>query len=231
MSRIPRELKVFPNHCVHKVWRGHNREDNLKLPEEKQKYLDFMNEDLENKNRDCGSKFQACALMSNHTHEISLIESPVLFSNHMRRHHSRYGAFFNRTKNRCGKVAQDRPHTTLIKGEKHEIEAVCYVHANPLRAKMVKDARDYVWSTHRLYAFGIREGWMRNVVFPGWYMGLGRTMELRQREYRKIFAKYLTDKGIGPQFFLKHIFFGPSLWQEEQFGVVAAWRRARRAPS
>ena len=116
MARLPRKFKVLPNHSVHKVWRGHNREWNLGTDFEKQTYLKFLNEDLESEKYDAGSVLQALTIMSNHAHEIFLLLNPGFFSNHMRRHHSRYGAFFNRIKGRCGKVAQDRPrHDTACR--------------------------------------------------------------------------------------------------------------------
>src|ERR1700722_3078822 len=96
MARIPRSLTVLPNHSVHKVWRGHNREFNLPSDHEKLAYLDFYNQDVENKKYTQGSVLQALTLMSNHTHEMFHISLPKLFSHHMRRHHSRYGSYFNR---------------------------------------------------------------------------------------------------------------------------------------
>jgi REP element-mobilizing transposase RayT len=228
MARIPRSIKVLPNYSVHKVWRGHNGECNLGSDIDKITYLRFMNADLESTKFDAGSNIQALALMSNHSHEIFLVKIPELFSGHMRRHHSRYGASFNRANNRCGKVAQDRAHTTLIADAQHEINAVCYIHANPVRSKMVKDARNYQWSTHRLYAFGKRDPWMKNIKFPKWYIALGETPEMRQSGYRKIFARYLKEKGLVEQSFLKPFFYGPPIWRQQREELVAQWRKANR---
>src|SRR4051812_25611942 len=121
MARIPRKLKLLPEHSVHKVWRGHNREPNLAAAHEKQKYLEFLNGDLEDARFTQGAFPQALTLMSNHAHEVFHLSDPKLFSAHMRRHHSKYGAYFNRQTGRCGKVAQDRPHTTLLAGHHHEM--------------------------------------------------------------------------------------------------------------
>jgi REP element-mobilizing transposase RayT len=231
MARLPRKLKVLPNHSVHKVWRGHNREWNLGSDYEKATYLEFLNQDLESKKYDHGAFIQALTLMSNHTHEVFLLITPELFSNHMRRHHSRYGAFFNRLKSRCGKVAQDRPHTTLLSDDHHEMLTVFYIHANPIRAGIVKDARNYYWSTHRLYAFGKREPWMRNIVLPDWYKKLGRTMAQRQREYRRLFARYLSEQGNTKKNFLKKMFFGPIPWMLQLETAVSNWRREHAPPS
>jgi putative transposase len=230
MARPPRCLTVFAGYCVHKVWRGHNKEDNLGTPIEKSAYLGFLNEDLESERYQAGCELNALTLMDNHTHEFCKVLDPGLFSAHMRRVHSRFGAFFNRLKSRCGKVAQDRPHTTLLEAEQAEIEAVLYVHANPVRANMVKDARHYRWSTHKLYAFGQREDWMRNVVLPQWYLNLGNTALVRQRNYRRLFANYLREKGRFKQTFLRRRFYGNPAWMLQQEKKVADWRKQRRHP-
>lgn len=230
MARLPRSFTVRPHHAVHKVWRGHNREWNLETDDQKQAYLEFLNLDVESEKYKQGSTVNAITLMSNHSHEVFEVTVPTLFSNHMRRHHARYGAHFNRQKNRCGKVAQDRPHTTLLESEHQEMETVFYVHANPIRAKIVGDARNYFWSTHRLYAFGKRESWMRNVKLPAWYQKLGNTTALRQKAYRSLFARYLREKGRTRQKSMRSRFFGSAVWCHQNEVLVAQWRQDHSPP-
>lgn len=227
MARVPRSLSVLPGFGVHKVWRGHNKEPNLGSDEHKTKYLEFLNKDLESEKYDVGCALQALCLMTNHTHEILGVKKVPEFSNHMRRHHSRYGMYFNRLNERCGKVAQDRAWTCLLADEDHEMRAVFYIHANPIRAGIVKDARDYHWSTHQLYAFGKRPDWMRNVILPSWYLRLGDNAEQRQRKYRQLFAAYLKEFGTKTQMFLRKLFYGPTLWIEQRQQVISKWRRSR----
>jgi hypothetical protein len=221
---------VQAGHAVHKTWRGHNKEGNLGEDADKRRYLDFQREDFQSQRFDPGSKLNAFTLMTNHAHELFAIEVPKLFSNHMRRHHARYGQYFNQLKERSGKVAEDRPHTTLLESEEQQMIATFYIHANPLRAGMVKDMRNYVWSTHRLYAFGLREPWMQHVSFPQWYLKLGRTFEQRQRVYRKLFARYLANTDKKSQRFLKRRFFGSPLWVHRQEAAVRLWRKEHRGP-
>lgn len=228
MARLPRSFSVRADSCVHKIWRGHNREWNIGQDRDKAIYLEFLNQDLESKKFQCGVRVHALTLMSNHTHEIYGIQSPVHFSHHMRRHHSRYGAHFNKQNQRCGKVAQDRPKTCLIGDEHHEMIATFYAHANPVRAGIVGDAKDYLWSTHRLFAFGKRERWMRNITLPGWYMKLGKNMVQRQKQYRKRYAQYLKDAGGRKQQFLQKLFFGPAPWLIAMENEVRSWREALR---
>ena len=133
MPRIPRELIVYPDASVHKIWRGHNKEWNLNTRNEKLRYLKFMMDEHKENNP---NPMQALCLMSNHTHEIVYIDDVKTFSNQMRRHHSRYGAYFNKLHTRRGKVAQDRPKTCLIGSHEDAMKVTFYVHANPLRARI-----------------------------------------------------------------------------------------------
>ncbi len=230
MARVPRKLTVVAGHSVHKIWRGHNKEWNLAGDENKAKYLAFLNEDIESEKYDVGARLEALCLMDSHTHEVNGIEKPKEFSNHMRRHHSKYGRYFNKKNKRCGKVALDRPKTCLLDSEQYELQTVLYIHANPLRAKMVTEAREYHWSTHNLYAFGKRAEWMKHISFPSWYLKLGVTMERRQREYRKLFAKYLRTSGLIKQPFLYQNFYGPTIWMMEKEASLSLWRKSHAPP-
>ena len=224
MPRVPRSLTVLPNHSVHKVWRGHNKEWNLGKNEDKEKYLEFLNDDFDKKGSKVGADIEALCLMSNHAHEVFRVQSQIDFSNHMRRHHGRYGQHFNKMNGRSGKVAEDRPRTTLIEDGHHEMRTVFYIHANPIRAGIVKDARNYQWSTHQLYAFGKRAAWMKHIKLPAWYIRLGKTAVDRQRKYRRLFAQYLKETGRFKQTFLKKPFVGNEVWIEEQRLKLSKWR-------
>jgi len=230
MARPPRKLTVRPGYSIHKVWRGHNREWNLGTGAQKSMYLQFMNEDIESDRFQNAADIHAIVVMSSHDHNAATPYDQVLYSNHMRRHHGRYGMYFNRSQDRCGKVAQDRPHTTALESEQQEMETIFYIHANPIRAGIVRDAKDYFWSTHKLYAFGKREPWMRNIKFPNWYLNLGKTPEQRQKAYRKLFDQYLREKGRFKQQFLKKLFFGSFLWCNQMEAMLSAWRNSRPPP-
>ncbi|MCB0326692.1 MAG: transposase [Bdellovibrionales bacterium] len=212
MARYPRSWTLDQGLSFHKTWRGHNREWNLKTNEEKRMYTTLLTE--EHKKR-CQSSnpLHAICIMSNHSHEIYTLENLHSFSEFMRQHHGRYGMYFNRKHARTGKVAQERPKTTSIQNDHHEMMAVLYIHANPIRAGICKDAKDYIWSTHKLYAFGIKPRWMKSIdiAFPHWYLNLGNSWKERQKVYRKIFNSYLKKFGLLKLTFSSHG-FGEYTW-------------------
>jgi putative transposase len=227
MPRVPRSLTVFPDFAVHKIWRGHNREWNLGTADEKRQYLRLLYEAQSKQPR---NSLQAITLMSNHSHEVYLIQDPKNFSNQMRWHHSKYGVFFNRKHERCGKVAQDRPKTCLIENDEYSMRAVFYIHANPVRANMVKDAKDYPWSTHLFYAFGKTWPWITIKNLPDWYIRLGNTATERQRRYRQLFNKYLIEVGLRRLDFVTKRFYGNVFWMIEMEQPVQAWYKSHSPP-
>jgi putative transposase len=213
MARVPRHLVAEVGLPLHKIWRSHNREWNLGSPEEKLVYLSMLNDEIVKQE----TPLRALCLMSSHSHEIYALRDVPTFSHFMRCHHGRYGQFFNKKHGRCGKVAQDRPKTYAIGDDGHEMAVTFYVHANPVRAGIVRDAKDYLWSTHRLYAYGKRFTWTKNIRFPSWYMDLARTWPERQKKYRRLFDAYLRERGLIKQAF--------SLYGIGDF----RWRSDRRA--
>ncbi len=144
------------------------------------------------------NKLQAICIMSNHTHEVYLIEKVHEFSEMLRKHHGKYAQNFNKKYNRSGRVQNDRAKIIQIEDESHEMLAVFYSHANPIRAGIVKDASQYIWSTHMLYAFGKKASWMKAIhfKFPDWYLKLGKTVKERRKVYRSLFDKYLRKYGL-----------------------------------
>ena len=220
MPRIPRRLILEEGFQTHKMWRSHNKERNLESNEDKASYLNILNKELKKQS----NELNAYATMSNHAHELFDIKDKSDFYDLMRNHHSKYGRFYNDKHDRRGKVAYERPKTCLIGDENYSMTATFYIHANPLRAGMVKNAADYPWSTHKLYAFGKRNKFNRFVKFPKWYMELGKTPEERQRKYRKLFDAYLRAHGLISKDFLDYYFFGGYSWTERLKQKLKQWR-------
>jgi putative transposase len=225
MARVPRGFTVKAGLATHMTFRGHNKEHNLGLPAHKAKYLEILMEDFET--HDCGATLEAFAIMGNHAHQVLFIHDQKKFSDHMRRVNGQYGQWFNRThpKGRSGKVAEGRPHTTLIQDARYRKNAVFYVHANPLRLS-IQDSARYPYSSHLFYAYGKRTLGTKHLKPPDWYLAMGDTPEKRQRKYRREFAQYLKNEGRQKQDFLKKRFYGELLWMIENNSVVREWRKS-----
>jgi|PersoiStandDraft_1058852.scaffolds.fasta_scaffold07155_4 putative transposase len=89
----------------------------------------------------------AYCLMGNHYH--LLLETPRgNLSPGMQRINGRYTQFFNRRHRRVGHLLQGRYKAIHVEKEEHLLELCRYVVLNPVRARLVEQARDWRWSSY-----------------------------------------------------------------------------------
>ena len=90
----------------------------------------------------------AYCLMDNHYH--LLVETPESnLSLGMRQLNGVYTQWFNRTHDRVGHVFQGRFKGIIVQKESYLLELARYIVLNPVRAKMVRAAKDWPWSSYR----------------------------------------------------------------------------------
>ena len=73
-------------------------------------------------------------------------------------------------------------HWVLMNNHVHFLECGRYIERNPLRANLVKDPKEYLWSSYRVYAYGEGDGITDE---HGIYEAMGRDPSQRQRAYRE----------------------------------------------
>jgi hypothetical protein len=89
--------------------------------------------------------------MTNHYHLLIETPEPNL-SRGMRHLNGVYTQAFNRRHMRVGHVLQGRFKSIVVEKESHLVELARYVVLNPVRAKMVRSAKDWPWSSYRATA-------------------------------------------------------------------------------
>jgi REP element-mobilizing transposase RayT len=93
----------------------------------------------------------AYCLMGNHYH--LLIETPDgNLSKGMRQLNGVYTQRFNRKHKRAGHVFQGRYKAIIVQKDGYLLELARYIVLNPVRAQMVRSARDWPWSSYRATA-------------------------------------------------------------------------------
>ena len=145
MSR-PLRLE-FSGALYHITSRGDRREDIYDDDADRKAFLSVLDYVCDTYNWVC----YAYCLMSNHYH--LLIETPdANLSRGMRQLNGVYTQTYNRTHGRSGHVFQGRYKAILVEKESYLLELSRYIVLNPVRARMVRSARDWPWSSYRATA-------------------------------------------------------------------------------
>ena len=136
----------------------------------------------------------AYALMPNHVH---LLLSPMdvdgssLLMKHLGQ---RYVQAFNRRHARSGTLWEGRFRSCVVDSEEYLFRCHQYVEMNPVRAGIVANPRDYVWSSYRANA----EGEGSQIVTPHpLYLSLGADVQARSARYRDFFHRELSQEDLG----------------------------------
>ena len=126
-------------------------------------------------------KLHAYVLMGNHFHLLLETPEPNL-SRGMRQLNGIYTQRFNLRHKRVGHLLQGRFKGILVEKESHLLELARYVVLNPVRAGLVRTAREWPWSSYRATA-GLEKGpeWLETSAT---LEAFGRSEARRRKAYR-----------------------------------------------
>ena len=141
---MDRPLRIeFPGAVYHITSRGNDRKEIFGDDLDRKAFLEILY-------RDCARYHWLChayCLMDNHYH--LLIETPEgNLSLGMRQLNGVYTQWFNRVHGRVGHVFQGRFKGIVVQKDSHLIEAARYIVLNPIRAKLVKNPNQWIWSSY-----------------------------------------------------------------------------------
>lgn len=142
---MARPLRLeYPGALYHVTARGDRREDIYLHDRDRSGFLALLGEVCERFNW----RIPAYCLMSNHYH--LLVETPDdNLSKGMRQLNGVYTQRFNRRHGRVGHVFQGRYQALLVQKAGYLLELSRYIVLNPVRARMVRTAREWRWSSYR----------------------------------------------------------------------------------
>ena len=142
MPRLART--VCPNVSHHITQRGNRREDVFFTDQDRRAYLGWLKEYAEQYKVD----ILAYCLMTNHIHLVAAPTTEAGLQQMLRPLHMRYAQRVNRARGWRGHVWQGRFFSSAL-DEAYLWAAIRYVERNPVRAKMVRRAENYLWSSAR----------------------------------------------------------------------------------
>lgn len=174
---------------LHLIQRGNNRSACFYADEDYALYLHHL-EELCRKFR-CA--VHAYVLMTNHVHLLltpARKDGPSLLMKHLGQ---RYVQYINKTYRRSGTLWEGRFRSSIVQEQGYLLRCYRYIELNPVRAGMVRQPRDYRWSSYRANG----EGEPSRVTHPHEeYSALGREESERHAAYRALFRSELDSKEI-----------------------------------
>jgi len=132
----------------------------------------------------------AWVLMTNHVHLLCTPQQDGAVSLMMQSVGRRYVQYFNYQYQRSGTLWEGRYKSCLVQAEKYLIEVYRYIELNSVRAKMVEDPSEYVWSSYQINALGKES----DLCTPhSKYLRLGSTKDERMKNYRALFSHHVEN--------------------------------------
>jgi putative transposase len=169
--------------ACHITQRGVDRRETFSCSEDRLTYLNLLRQNLE----DTEVRILAYCLMSNHLHLVAVPAREDSMSVLVRRVHSRYAQYFNSRAGRTGHLWQNRFYGCMLAAS-HLWTAISYVERNPIRARMVRRAEDYQWSSAVAHLTGgdasglLDMDWWHRKGIKGWRQWLNRPAAMTEHE-------------------------------------------------
>jgi REP-associated tyrosine transposase len=175
---MARPLRIeFSGALYHITSRGNAQSDIYLGDNDRNTFLSLLENTVKRHDWYC----HAYCLMSNHYHLLIETNTPSL-SKGMKYLNGTYTQCFNRKNNRVGHIFQGRYKAILVQKDNYLLELSRYIVLNPVRARMVRSAREWPWSSYRGTAgFIDAEPWLTT----DWILSaFGKMKKVSQERYR-----------------------------------------------
>lgn len=186
---MARPLRIeFAGAVYHVTARGNERKPIYRCDADRHRFLATLADIVEQ----FRILLHAYVLMNNHYHLlIETLEANL--SRAIRELNGTYAQSFNRSHRRVGHLLQGRYKAPLVQRDAYLLELSRYIHLNPVRAGMVPEAQDYVWSSARAY--------VGRCAVPD-FLTVAEVLghfDARPRRARRQYAEFLRDAAAKQQ--------------------------------
>jgi len=171
------------------VQRGNDRQVCFASESDLKAYANWLREGADK----FGVDVHAWVFMTNHVHLLLTPKKTDSISRCMQYLGRYYVRYFNRRHRRSGTLFEGRFKSSIVQNWRYLLACQRYIELNPVRAGMVSDPADYMWSSYRAHAFGRPvKMWQPHPE----YLALGDTQASRMSAYRQFFAQQLSAQLI-----------------------------------
>ena len=184
MARLPRlTVTDYPHHVI---LRGNNRQVIVRDHADRREMLDLLEQHAQAQ----GVEVHAYVLMDNHLHLLLTPRRERALPLMMQAVGRTYVRMFNRRHGRTGTLWEGRYRSTLIQTERYLLACMAYIDLNPVRAGMVSQPQDYLWSSHAHYIGQRVDRWItpHSLIWT-----LGNTPFAREAAYAEMVHAGLTE--------------------------------------
>ena len=151
MPRIARKSIETP--FLHVMVQGVNKEYIFNNDEYIKMYLEL----IEKNKVEYDVTILAYCVMNNHAHFLMYIEDKEKFGKFMHQINFKYAKMYNKIEKRCGVLFRNRYQSEQICDRKYLINCIKYIHENPVKAGIVRDAGDFKYSSYNNYINNVGE--------------------------------------------------------------------------
>lgn len=185
MPRMGRVL--LPNYPHHVIQRGHNRQVVFAESVDFQRYLS----DLRELKDAFGVKVYAYCLMTNHVHLLLAPgDSCAGLSQLMKTLAARATRYRNQLEGRSGTLWESRYKSSIVQSDTYFLACCRYIELNPVRARIVAEAKDYPWSS---YVARMEEDQRLNWLDDAdCFKVLGTTEKLQRKRYAEFLRQSVS---------------------------------------
>jgi len=133
------------NGCYHIISRGNQKQQIFKQEDDYLRYLVL----LKKYKKRYSFKIYGFCLMPNHIHILGQVAKAANLSKFMQVTKRTYTAHFNNSYKKVGHLWQGRFKSKVIVKDQYLINCINYIEYNPVRANIVLNPDEYMWSSYR----------------------------------------------------------------------------------
>ena len=187
MARLPRyKIRNQPQHIIQRSIEG------LQIFFEQQDYQ-YYHDCLEAAAYNYDLKIHAYALMPDHVHILASPGGEDSIPRTLQSLGRNYVQYYNECHSGVGTPWEGRYRATVLQAKTYLLNCSHYIEQNPVRVGLVKNAKDYLWSSFAHNALAKSE----EIITPSSeYLALGSSDKTRARAYLALSRNKLSQQNV-----------------------------------